>query len=267
MLADAEIAVYQPPPGLLRGRVIAVTGAGDGIGRAVAVAAAGLGAELVLIGRTVKRLEAVEAEIAALAPAAPAASIAPLDLEKALAGDYDRLAAALLERYGRLDGLVHCAAILGALAPIEHADMRNWCRVLHVNLTAPFALTQVLLPALRASADASVIFSSSSVGRRGRANWGAYAVSKFGIEGLSQVLADELAGNSAVRVNALNPGPTRTRMRRQAYPAENAELLALPAAVVNPYLWLLGPASRDFTGRSLDCQPQRPASAPAATAR
>jgi NAD(P)-dependent dehydrogenase (short-subunit alcohol dehydrogenase family) len=140
MLADAEISLYQPPPGLLRGRVIAVTGAGDGIGRAVAVAAAGLGAELILIGRTVKRLEAVEAEIAALAPAAPAASIAPLDLEKALAGDYDRLAAALLERYGRLDGLVHCAAALGALAPIEHADMRNWCRVLHVNLTAAFAL-------------------------------------------------------------------------------------------------------------------------------
>jgi NAD(P)-dependent dehydrogenase (short-subunit alcohol dehydrogenase family) len=265
MLADADIALYQPPPGLLRGRVIAVTGAGDGIGRAVAVAAAGLGAELILIGRTVKRLEAVEAEIAALAPAAPAASIAPLDLEKALAGDYDRLAAALLERYGRLDGLVHCAAALGALAPIEHADMRNWCRVLHVNLTAAFALTQVLLPALRASGDASVIFSSSSVGRHGRANWGAYAVSKFGVEGLSQVLADELAGNSAIRVNAMNPGPTRTRLRRQAYPAENVELLPLPAAVVNPYLWLLGPASRGVTGRSLDCQPQRP-SAAAATA-
>jgi NAD(P)-dependent dehydrogenase (short-subunit alcohol dehydrogenase family) len=266
MLADAEIALYQPPPGLLRGRVVAVTGAGDGIGRAVAVAAAGLGAELILIGRTVKRLEAVEAEIAALAPAAPAASIAPLDLEKALAGDYDRLAAALLERYGRLDGLVHCAAALGALAPIEHADMRNWCRVLHVNLTAAFALTQVLLPALRASGDASVIFSSSSVGRHGRANWGAYAVSKFGVEGLSQVLADELAGNSAIRVNAMNPGPTRTRLRRQAYPAENVELLPLPAAVVNPYLWLLGPASRGVTGRSLDCQPQRPSAAAAATA-
>ena len=266
MLADAEIPLYQPPPGLLRGRVIAVTGAGDGIGRAVAVAAAGLGAELILIGRTVKRLEAVEAEIAALAPAAPAASIAPLDLEKALAGDYDRLAAALLERYGRLDGLVHCAAALGALAPIEHADMRNWCRVLHVNLTAAFALTQVLLPALRASGDASVIFSSSSVGRHGRANWGAYAVSKFGVEGLSQVLADELAGNSPIRVNALNPGPTRTRLRRQAYPAENVELLPLPAAVVNPYLWLLGPASRGVTGRSLDCQPQRPSAAAAATA-
>jgi NAD(P)-dependent dehydrogenase (short-subunit alcohol dehydrogenase family) len=267
MQDEDAIRRYQPPAGLLHGRAIAITGAGDGIGRALAVAAARLGAEVVLIGRTVRRLEAVEAEISGgdAGAAAPAASIAPLDLEEALAGDYDRLAAALLQRYGRLDGLVHNAASLGALAPIEHADMRNWCRVLHVNLTAAFALTQVLLPALRASADASLVFTSSSVGRRGRANWGAYAVSKFGIEGLSQVLADELAGNSAIRVNTVNPGPVRTRLRRQAYPAENADLLPAPSAVVNPYLWLLGPDSRGVTGRSLDCQPL-PAPVPAATA-
>ena len=261
VLDSAEIRRYVPPADLLRGRVIAITGAGDGIGRALAVGAARLGAQLVLIGRTVRRLESVEAEIAALPSAAThgtEASIAPLDLEKALAGDYDRIAAAIMDRYGRLDGLVHNAAALGVLAPIEHADMRNWCRVLHVNLTAPFALTQVLLPALRASSDASVIYTSSSVGRRGRANWGAYAVSKFGIEGLSQVLADELAGNSTVRVNAINPGPTRTRMRRQAYPAENAELVLPPESVVNPYFWLLGPQSRGVTGQSLDCQPPRP---------
>jgi len=261
MPTDAEIRGYEPRARLLAGRVIAITGAGDGIGRALALAAARLGAEVVLIGRTVRRLEAVEAEIAAPDPEgsrAAAASIAPLDLEKALAGDYDRLAAALTERYGRLDGLVHNAACLGALSPIEHADMRNWVRVLHVNLTAAFALTQVLLPALRASHDASVIFTSSSVGRRGRANWGAYAVSKFGIEGLSQVLADELDGNSAIRVNAVNPGPTRTRLRRQAYPAENLDALATPAEVINPYLWLLGPDSRGVTGRSLDCQPRGP---------
>jgi NAD(P)-dependent dehydrogenase (short-subunit alcohol dehydrogenase family) len=261
MLDAEEIRRYLPPPDLLAGRVIAITGAGDGIGRALAVSAARHGAQVVLIGRTVLRLEAVEAEISALSNRRGPereATIAPLDLEKALAGDYDRLAAAVMERYGRLDGLVHNAAVLGVLAPIEHADMRNWCRVLHVNLTAAFALTQVLLPALRAAADASVIYTSSSVGRRGRANWGAYAVSKFGIEGLSQVLADELAGNSAIRVNAVNPGPTRTRLRRQAYPAENAELWPLPATVVSPYLWLLGPASRGVTGQSLDCQLARP---------
>ena len=261
MIEPAQIRVYQPPADLLRGRVIAITGAGDGIGRALALAVARHGAQLVLIGHSVRRLEAVHAEIAALKHAdgdAPAATIAPLDLEKALASDYDQLAAALLQRFGRLDGLVHNAALLGTVAPIEHADMLSWCRVLHVNLTAAFALTQVLLPALRASADASVIFTSSGVGRRGRANWGAYAVSKFGVEGLSQVLADELSGNSLVRVNAVNPGATRTRMRRQAFPGEDAALLPEPASILAPYLWLLGPASRGVTGQSLDCQAARP---------
>ncbi len=209
MLDIEAIRRDSPAPDLLRGRVIAITGAGDGIGRALALGAARCGAQLVLMGRNVPRLEALEAEIAALWPEGAAdreASIAPFDLEKALAGDYDRVAAAVMQRYGRLDGLVHNAAVLGVLAPIEHTAMLNWCRVLHVNLTAAFALTQVLLPALRASSDASVVYTSSSVGRRGRANWGAYAVSKFGIEGLSQVLADELEGNSAIRVNAVNPG-------------------------------------------------------------
>ncbi len=266
MLDEIAIRQYAPPAGLLRGRVIAITGAGDGIGRALALSAAQLGAELVLIGRTVKRLEAVHAEIAALTtPIGPAAEacIAPLDLEKALAPDYEGLAAALQQRYARLDGLVHNAGILGTLAPIEHVDMLSWVRVLHVNLTAAFALTKVLLPALRASADASVIFTSSSVGRRGRANWGAYAVSKFGVEGLSQVLSDELDGNSAVRVNAVNPGPTRTRMRRQAYPGEDPAQPTEPAAILAPYLWLLGPASRGVTGQSLNCQAPRPVFPPA----
>jgi len=259
-LDETAIRQYRAPPALLAGRVIAVTGAGDGLGRAVALAAAARGAQLVLIGRTVKRLEAVHAQITA---DGGEASIAPLDLERALAADYDGLAAALGARYGRLDGLVHCAAQLGALAPIEHYDMLNWCRVLHVNLTAAFALTQVLLPALRASSDSSVIFSSSSVGRRGRAHWGAYAVSKFGIEGLAQVLADELEGGSAVRVNAVNPGPARTRLRRQAFPAENGAGVPDPSALVQPYLWLLGPDSRGVTGRSLDCQPLSSALRPA----
>lgn len=259
MPVDFDPNSYQPAPGLLAGRVIAITGAGDGIGRAVALAAAAHGAELVLIGRTVKKLESVHHEIGVRGGAQ--ASIAPLDLERALAPAYDALAAALMERYGRLDGLLHNAAELGVLSPIDHYDMMAWCRVLHVNLTAAFALTQVLLPALRASADASVLFTSSGVGRRGRAYWGAYAVSKFGTEGFMQVLADELAGNSSVRVNALNPGPVRTRMRRKAYPGESPEQNLEPAAITGSYLWLLGPESRGVTGQSLDCQPGR--SAPA----
>jgi NAD(P)-dependent dehydrogenase (short-subunit alcohol dehydrogenase family) len=244
---------HLPAPAELAGRVIAITGASSGIGRAVALACAAHQANVVLIGRNAARLEAVDEEITA-AGGAPAA-IAVFDLEQALAGNYDRLAAALLERFGRLDGLLHNAAVLGMLAPIEDYDVPTWCRVLHVNVTAAFALTQVLLPALRKSADASVVLTASSVGRRGRAYWGAYAVSKFALEGFAQVLADELEGISQVRVNTLNPGRARTAMRRQAYPAEDIDTLPLPETLTAPYIALLGPASRGITGQAFDAQP------------
>jgi NAD(P)-dependent dehydrogenase (short-subunit alcohol dehydrogenase family) len=236
----------------LQGRVIAVTGAGDGIGAAVALAAARHGAQVILIGRTVKKLQTVHRDIGAAC--GDVATMAPLDLEKALAGDYDSLAAASLTRYGRLDGLVHCAGLLGSLTPIDQYDVPTWCKVLHVNVTAAFALTQVLLPVLGSSTDASVIFTSSSVGRQGRAYWGAYAVSKFAIEGLNQVLAAEMQGTRPVRVNALNPGATRTRMRRQAYPSEDADALATPEQIALAYVALLGPSCAGLNGQSLDCQ-------------
>ena len=236
--------------GELSGRVVAVTGATGGIGRALCLAAAAQGAQLVLLARNERKLRALHAELEQAAPGA--ALMAPLDLEKAVAADYDRIAEAIEQRYGRLDGLVHCAALLGTLTPVDQYDVPTWCRVMHVNITAAFALTQVLLPALRKSADASVIFTSSSVGRRGRAYWGAYAVSKFAVEGFMQVLADELAGNSNVRVNAINPGKVRTAMRRQAYPSENLLSLPLPETVVEPYLKLLGPRGSGITGQSLD---------------
>ena len=248
-----EPRTHEPQPAELAGRVIAVTGASDGIGRAVAMGLARHGAQLVLIGRNAKKLETVHAEIESTGTAEP--SIAVLDLEKALARDYDQLAAAVLERYGRLDGLLHNAGLLGTLTPIEHYDVPTWCRVMHVNVTAAFALTQVLLPALKASSDASLVFTSSSVGRRGRAYWGAYAVSKFAVEGLAQVLAAELEGISAVRVNTLNPGAVRTLMRRQAYPAEDADKLPVPQSLVPAYVALLGPASRGITGRAFNAQP------------
>lgn len=244
--------VLPPRPGLLAGRVIAITGASDGIGRAVALAAAAHGAQLILIGRTVRKLQAVHSDITALH--GDCAQIAVLDLEKALAPDYDQLADAINTHYGRLDGLVHCAGILGTLTPIEHYDVPTWCKVLHVNVTAAFVLTQVLLPLLRQSADASVLFTSSGVGRQGRAYWGAYSVSKFAVEGLAQVLAAETSGNTTVRVNAVNPGPVRTLMRRQAFPSENVDKLALPADIAPTYLWLLGPDARGLTGQSIDAQ-------------
>jgi NAD(P)-dependent dehydrogenase (short-subunit alcohol dehydrogenase family) len=161
----------------------------------------------------------------------------------------------VLERFGRLDGLLHNAGILGTLSPIEHYDVPTWCRVMHVNVTAAFALTQVLLPALKRSPDASVLFTSSSVGRRGRAYWGAYAVSKFATEGFMQVFAAELENITSIRVNSLNPGRARTMMRRQAYPAEDLNSLPMPETLTGPYIALLGPASRGVTGRTFDAQP------------
>jgi len=270
VVQEVSATVFDPrahvaAPAELAGRVVAVTGAGAGLGRAVAFACARHQASVILIGRNVAALEAAHAEIAAAG--LPEASIAVLDLEKALAQDYDRLADALLERYGRLDGLLHNAGILGTLTPIEHYDVPTWCRVLHVNLTAAFALTQVLLPALKRSADASVVFTASGVGRHGRAYWGAYAVSKFALEGLSQVLAAELEGISHVRVNTLNPGPARTAMRRQAYPAEDIRSVPPPQALTGSYIALLGPASRGVTGQAFDAQPSAAsAAAPASSA-
>lgn len=236
----------------LSGRVIAITGATGGIGQALVLAALREGADVVLLARNTKKLQTLHAECEALAPGR--ALMAPLDLEKAVARDYDHIADAIVQRYGRLDGLVHCAALLGTLTPVEQYDVPTWCRVMHVNLTAAFALTQVLLPALRKSADASVIFTSSGVGRRGKAYWGAYAVSKFAVEGLSQVLADELEGNSHIRVNTVNPGRARTVMRRQAYPSEDIGTLPLPATLLEPYLRLLGPRGAGITGQALDSQ-------------
>jgi len=239
-------------PDELTGRVIAITGASSGIGRAVAIACARFGATVILIGRNARKLETVHGEIEAAG--SPEPTIAVLDLEKAVASDYDKLASAVAERFGRLDGLLHNAGLLGTLTPIEHYDVPTWCRVMHVNVTAAFALTQVLLPALKQSQDASVLFTSSSVGRRGRAYWGAYAVSKFATEGFMQVLASEVENITSIRVNSLNPGRARTMMRRQAYPAEDLNSLPLPETLTGPYIALLGPASRGVTGQTFDAQ-------------
>ncbi len=252
MNAGFDPRTYRASATELQGRVIALTGATGGIGRAVALSCAAHGAQVILIGRNVAQLEAAHAEIAAAG--SPEAAIAVLDLEKAVARDYDEVADAVLERYGRLDGLLHSAGLLGTLAPIEHYDVPTWCRVMHVNVTAAFALTQVLIPVLRKSEDASVLFTSSSVGRTGRAYWGAYAASKFALEGLSQVLAAELQNVSHVRVNVINPGRTRTAMRRQAYPAEDLASVPEPHSITSAYVALLGPASRGITGMSFDAQ-------------
>jgi NAD(P)-dependent dehydrogenase (short-subunit alcohol dehydrogenase family) len=244
---------YRPTPDALAGRVILVTGATGGIGRAVAHAFVRHGATVLLHGRDAKKLDALYRE---LAPLGPEPAVAQLDLERAQGPEYQALTHEIETRYGRLDGLLHNAGILGDLSPIEHYDIGLWQRVLHVNLTAPFILTRCLLPLLRESQDASVLLTTSTVGRKGRSFWGAYAVSKFGTEGFAEVLADEL-DKTSIRVNLINPGATRTAMRRRAYPAENQETLAEPSSLVLPYLFLMGPASRGITGRRFEAQPRR----------
>ena len=236
----------------LNGRIILITGASDGIGRALAIETARVGAQVILHGRNVAKLEGVYDEIEAI-PGAARPSIAVLDLASANAEGYTTLAAAIEDDYGRLDGLVHNAAIIGDRFSIEQYDAVTWQRVMHVNVTAGFALTQVCLPLLHQSEDASVIFTSSSVGRVGRAFWGAYATSKFAVEGLSQVLADEHRP-LPLRSNCVNPGATRTGMRLEAFPGEDRDLLKTPEEVLSPYLFLLGPESSGVTGESLDAQ-------------
>lgn len=236
----------------LRERIILVTGASDGIGKALALEAARLGAQVILHGRNTKKLESVYDEIEAM-DGAKRPSIAVLDLASANAENYATLAKSIEDEFGRLDGLVHNASILGERYSIEQYDAVIWQRVMHVNLTAAFAITQVLLPMLHKSEDASIIFTSSGVGRTGKAFWGAYAVSKFATEGLSQVLADEHR-HSSLRVNCINPGATRTNMRLAAYPAEDRDALKTPQEILAPYIYLLAADSKGITGESFDAQ-------------
>jgi NAD(P)-dependent dehydrogenase (short-subunit alcohol dehydrogenase family) len=249
---DIELRNYQAPAGLLAGRAILVTGAGGGLGSALARACAALGANVLLCGRNVRRLEAVYDAI--VAAGGPRPSIAPLDLERADASHYGALADAVRNEFGRLDGLVHAAAVLGERAPIEHYDVVTWLKVMHVNVNAAFIVTQALLPLLRVSQDASVVFTTSGVSVRGRAYWGAYAASKFALEGLMQVLADETDTTTCIRVNSVNPGRMRTPMRAKAYPGEVPESMPAPDQVLGPFLYLLGPDSRGTTGRRFDAQ-------------
>lgn len=240
---------YKYSSDVLSERIVLVTGATDGIGKALALEAARVGARVILHGRNVRKLEAVHDEVEALGRERP--SIAVLDFAKAGSETYASLADSIRNDFGRLDGLVHNAGILGPRLSIEQYDPAEWQRVLHVNLTAPFALTQVLLPVLRESQDPSIVFTSSGVGRRARAYWGAYAVSKFGIEGLAQIVADENR-HVPIRANCINPGPTRTRMRAEAYPAEDRGKLRTPEEIVAAWIYLLGPDSRGITGESFD---------------
>ena len=182
----------------------------------------------------------------------PQPAIYPLNLQTATLHDYQTLAQQLEQEFSQLDGLLHNAAILGVRTPLQLYDPEMWQQVMQVNSNAPFYITRALLPLLNLSTDASIIFTSSSVGRSGRAYWGAYSVSKFAVEGMMQIFADELENTSNIRVNSLNPGATRTNMRARAYPAENPDNNPTAEDIMPAYLYLMGKDSHDINGQALN---------------
>ncbi|PLR33121.1 YciK family oxidoreductase [Chimaeribacter coloradensis] len=245
---------YHPKYDLLKNRLILVTGAGDGIGREAALTYARFGAQVILLGRTESKLLAVQQQIAQAG--LKAAQVVTFDLLTATPEDCRAVADTLAQQLPRLDGVLHNAGLLGDIVPMAQQDITQWHQVMQVNVNATFMLTQALLPLLLKSSGGSLVFTTSSVGREGRAGWGAYSVSKFATEGMMQVLAEEYK-HSTLRVNCINPGGTRTAMRASAFPQEDANKLKTPADIMPLYLYLMGDDSRRKTGISFDAQPGR----------
>lgn len=242
----------------LENKVILVTGAGDGIGRCAAITYAKAGAEVILLGRTVAKLEAVYDEI--MAEKANNAdikqpSIVPLDLMGATEKDYQGLASTIDSQFTKLDGILLNASILGNLCPFDQIKVSEFDEVMQINVRSQFLLTKAMLPLLKHSKLSSVAFTTSTVGRVGRSFWGSYSISKFATEGMMQVLADEHK-NSLVRFNCINPGATRTNMRAKAFPAEDPKALKTAEDIMSTYVYLMSDISRGITGKSLDCQPK-----------
>lgn len=242
---------YQAAPDLLKNKVVLVTGATAGIGKELAMTYAKHGATVVLLSRDTRKLEKVYDEIEAAGYPQPA--FLPVNLQNNDPQQYQQIAEVIEKEFGHLDALVHNAGDLGLLAPIEHFDEETWFRVMQVNVNAEFLLTKYCIPLLRKSDDASILFTSSGVGRQGRAYWGAYAVSKFATEGMMQVLADELE-SAHIRVNSINPGATRTKMRANAYPGEDPNTLPTPADLMPAYLWLMDSKACPKTGQAINAR-------------
>ena len=236
----------------LQDKIILITGAGDGMGKAAAIEYASQGASVILLGRDIKNLEKTHEVI--ISKNAPSPMISIMDLSKADGNDYQELADNLINKYGRLDGLLLNAAILGDRSPISQYDVSTWVNTIHVNLTSQFILTKSLLPSLEKSKSASVIFTTSGVGKIGKAFWGAYSVSKFGVEGLCQILADEYQNDKTIRFNCINPGAIQTKMRKSAYPLEDPKKLLTPEDILDKYVWLMSDISKEINGQSIDCQ-------------
>lgn len=251
-MTETDPRRYSASNNVLHDRVILVTGAGAGIGKSAALNFARYGATVILAGRNESKLEIVYDAIEHAGH--PQAAIYRIDFESATEADYKTMAEQIEREFGRLDGLLHNAAALGERTSIANYSEATWNQVMTTNVSAQFLLSRAMLPLLQRSTDAAIIFTSSGVGRQGRPYWGAYAVSKFATEGLSQVLAAELENTSNIRVNTINPGATRTAMRAVAFPAEDPDTLKTPNDIMPAYLYLIGPESKGLTGGSYDAQ-------------
>ncbi|MDG1443350.1 MAG: YciK family oxidoreductase [Pseudomonadales bacterium] len=239
---------YSAANGCLKGRTILVTGAGDGIGRQASLTYAEHGATVILLGRTTAKLESVYDEI--INQGSPEPAIVPMDLASVQPLEMQEMTDVVLEKYTKLDGVLHNAAILGDRVPVEHYDMNTWLRVMQVNLNAVCIMTRILMPVLRLAPSASVIFTTSSVGTTPRAYWGAYSVSKYALEGYAKLLADEMRNTSDIRFNILNPGGTRTKMRAAAFPTENPMTLKTADELMPLYLYLMNDDSLSEQGQT-----------------
>lgn len=249
---------YQAPAGLFNQQVALITGAGAGIGAELAKQLATLGATVVLLGRTQSKLEAVYDDIVAQGLAEPV--IYPCDLNTLDDQQAKAIAQAISEQLGRLDILVHNASVLGQKTPLEQYNLSAYDQVMQINCKAPLMLTQAMLPLLNESPSGRLLFTSSSVGRQGRAFWGAYSISKFATESMMQILAAELDRVTNICVHAINPGATRTSMRAQAMPGEHPESVTPASAIMPTYLYLLGPEGVALHGQSIDAQASKTAS-------
>lgn len=221
----------------LQGKVVLVTGASKGIGRAIALEAGKHGATVILVSKSVKKLEAVYDEMMALGYSEPA--IHPVNLVKMTPDDAHALAENIEKMFGRCDALIHNAGISGAITPLEHLAPHQWQEVVHLNLNVPYLLTYALLPLLKKSPSASILFTTADEAEHGKAYWSAYSASKFGVRGLAQALHEELENNTAIRVNCINPGKVRTALRVNAYPGIDPEDFPAPETITEHYIRLL----------------------------
>ncbi|HCN17397.1 MAG: YciK family oxidoreductase [Psychrobacter sp.] len=253
-LTHEDIRSFVPPNNCLDGKTILVTGAGDGIGRVAALTYARYGATVLLLGRTSSKLEYVYDEIESFGGKQPA--MLPMNLEGATYAEMQQLEGLIHKEVGQLDGILHNAGMLGQLTPLEMYDVDTFAQVMKVNFTATFMLTQALLPLLKDAANGSIVFTSSTVGTHPRAFWGAYALSKQAVEGMSDIFTQETQNTTNLRFNCVNPGGTRTNMRAHAYPGENPMSLKTPEDIMAGYVCLMSDDSIGVRGQVVELQPK-----------